>query len=110
MRGADADLHDARLVGSGHADILENTIVDLTLLRRLRHRRRAAGDQRPEGRGLRLPGRVAVEGEVDAGVGEIGAAAGIGDPEFLDRDLAAISFSAALISAGSMSAFSAAAT
>ena len=44
-----------------------------------------AGDQRPEGRGLRLLGGIGVEGEVDAGVGEIGMALGIGDPEFLDR-------------------------
>ena len=81
MLGADADLHDARLVDPGHADILEDAVVDLALLRRLDHNRRGASDQRPEGRGLRLLGGIAVEGEVDAGVGEIGAAAGIGDPE-----------------------------
>ena len=52
--GADADLHDARLVDPGHADILEDAIVDLALLgdgglaiRRLR-RQAESEDQRAD--------------------------------------------------------------
>jgi hypothetical protein len=72
--GADADLDDPWLVDAGHGDVLEDAIVDLALARRLDDHVLGAGNQRPEGGCLRLLGLVRTEGEVDAGVGEVGAA------------------------------------
>jgi len=85
---ADADLHDARFVDAGDADIFEDLVVGLALARLLNHDLLRAGDQRPERRSLRLLGRIRAEREIGPGSGQIGMARGIGDQELLDGGLA----------------------
>src|SRR5262249_8343556 len=72
--GADADLDDARLVDAGHGDVLEPAVVGLALARLLDDNVLGAGDQRPEGRCLRVLGGIGAEGEIDPGVVEVGVA------------------------------------
>src|SRR5262249_29521112 len=84
IRRAHADLHDARLVDAGDADIFENLVVDLALARILDDDLLGARDQRPECRGLRLLAGIGAEREVDPGIGQISVPRRIGNPEFLN--------------------------
>jgi hypothetical protein len=79
-----AHLDDPRPVHAAHAGVLEDLVVHLADPRLLHHRLLAARQERPEGAGLRLHGRVRVEGEVDLrDVPQVGVAGLVGDPDLV---------------------------
>ena len=58
IRRGHPDLHDARFVDAGDADIFEDLVVDFALASVLDDDRLGAGNQRPERRSLRLLFRI----------------------------------------------------